>query len=209
MSNDIEWWNAIFIIDWPENSDPKWHVDVMIAHLVIKKILDDFEDKIKIWRFHRRASKEGSGKHEFSFIFYTTQQEAEKINKDISNNEILNENNIIKEYKFDDIHQIKRPNIEDGDTDPKWPPYIKKSWPYYIMGVSKMWLELINDVYESKEDIPSSLEDKVNFYKEINNKINNIWQNECCHPILHHVNAVFGYVPIKTSSISQMYQVFM
>ena len=45
---------------------------------------------------------------------------------------------IIKD-SYDDTSQITKPNI--GDTsDLNWSSPVKKSWPYFMMGVSQMWL---------------------------------------------------------------------
>ena len=52
---------------WPEHSDPAWHMDSMVAHLVVSPILNGKRPQIELWRFHRRAGRDGAG-HQFNFI---------------------------------------------------------------------------------------------------------------------------------------------
>lgn len=99
---------------------------------------------------------------------------------------------IIKDI-YDDTSRISKLNIEDT-SDHDWSPAMKKSWPYFIMGVSQMWLNLI----EVAEDISdgnsaSSLENTQDFYKRVNESIRELWQEEGGRALLHHLNAIFGY----------------
>ena len=98
---------------------------------------------------------------------------------------------------YDDTDSISRPNIEDT-SDRSWSSSIQKSWPYYIQGVSEMWLGLIEEVASetSGAKAPSNLKEELTLYEQVNASIEHIWQEEGQHAFLHHLNAIFGYEPI-------------
>jgi len=56
------WWYARFKMDWPQDADPAWYVDYILAHKVISPVLDEYGREISLWRFHRRAVRDKSGK---------------------------------------------------------------------------------------------------------------------------------------------------
>jgi hypothetical protein len=69
---------------------------------------------------------------------------------------------------------------------------MQRAWPYYIMGVSRLWLELIRE-YERAGHLPRSPEAR---YAAINQKIDRLWRDEGGHALLHHLSAMFGYQEI-------------
>jgi len=81
------------------------------------------------------------------------------------------------------------------------------------MGVSEMWVNLIEHVYTSnkyKKRKQSSIEEILDIYKEIDEKISGMWR-ENGHPmLLHHLNALFGYkeVEIKTRNDKGELEIF-
>jgi len=80
-----------------------------------------------------------------------------------------------------------------------WLPALKKSWPYFSMGVSQTWLHLIDEI--SREESGgrefSTPEEMLKLYKEVDETIiQQYWFTEGCHIYLHHINAIFGYGPI-------------
>ena len=46
------WWYARYRITWPEDVEPDWRVDLLLADAVIKPVLHDHRQQIKYWRFH-------------------------------------------------------------------------------------------------------------------------------------------------------------
>ena len=72
------WWYTRFKMKWPQDVEPSWHIDLLIAHQIVSPVLDQYRDRIKLWRFHRRASRDQNG-HQFSFIFYSTAKTARQI----------------------------------------------------------------------------------------------------------------------------------
>jgi hypothetical protein len=194
------WWSAQFRIQWPENTEPSWHVGVCIAHRVILPILIEQGDNLALWRFHRRAARDQSG-HRFSFIFYAPPETAEQIFTTLRTDTFLalmRDSGVVTDMGFDDTTTITRPDIEDT-SDPNWSPQIQKSWPYFIMGVSQMWLSSIMEIVESTshEYDPSSAQGMLGFYRDVDMRVKTLWQEEGRHSLLHHLSAIFGYVPIK------------
>ena len=64
----INWWYVRFRLVWPDEEEPDWSLDALIAHQIVAPVLEQYDDQIQLWRFHRRAARDSSG-HQFSFIF--------------------------------------------------------------------------------------------------------------------------------------------
>jgi len=194
------WWYARFCIKWPKNiAIPFWYIDLLLAHKIISPILYEQKNNLPLWRFHRRAVRDQTG-HQFSFIFYSSTETARQIYNSLKSDALLKEmkdTGIILQDIYDDPSEISKLNIEDT-SDSNWSPIIQKSWPYFIMGVCQMWLNLITEIAEhaSTEQRTLSFPEILDFYKQVNNTIKQLWQKEGCHSFLHHLNAIFGYEPI-------------
>ena len=65
------------------------------------------------------------------------------------------------------------------------------------MGVSRMWLAMIDQV-SGDIGAPPRLEvdPLVAHYAQVNEKVTHIWRTEGYHALLHHLNAVYGYEPM-------------
>jgi hypothetical protein len=193
------WWYARFRLNWPPNTDPIWYMDLYLAHQVILPLLQAHQKDIPLWRFHRRAARDGAGR-QFSFIFYTSPGTARNIFQTLQSDPMavnMKSGGVIDDIVFDDPTKLTRPNIEDT-SDKNWPVSIQKAWPYYIMGVSQMWLNLIAQVADDdlKSDPPSSIEEMDTFYKQVNQTVTDLWQKQGRHAFMHHLNALFGYEPL-------------
>jgi hypothetical protein len=161
--------------------------------------LDKYREDIILWRFHRRAARDQTG-HRFSFIFYCPRDTAQQIYDSIKSDDDLEKMKtagIIVQDIYDDTSRITKPLIEDT-SDPDWSPSTRKSWPYFIMGVSRMWLEMIKDIaaQNSEHGNLSSVEEFQAFYQQVNESVRDIWREEGSHALLHHLNALFGYEPV-------------
>ena len=193
------WWFARFRMQWPVGEAVNWHWDLLIAHKIVAPVLEQYQDRIHLWRFHRRANRDGAG-HQFSFIFYTSAETAYEVFSRLRSNELLSElifAQMVIEDLYDNTDRIDKPRIEDA-SDPNWPLSIQKNWPYFIMGVSRMWLNLISDAIAGMPDSGSrpSLQEIELQYKKANAAVSELWQNEGQHAFLHHLSALFGYRPI-------------
>ncbi len=193
------WWHARFQMNWPEKPKPNLYLDAMLAHKIVLPVLNKNRKNIHLWRFHRRAARDNAG-HQFSFIFYASPPAARKIYRSITADPFLNQlkqAGIIVRHTFDDTGTVVRPGIENT-SDPSWSVQIQKSWPYFIMGTSQTWLDLIVQYAENNasENPPASLQEIQLFYQQIHNSITASWQEEGRHAFLHHLNAIFGYEPV-------------
>ena len=198
-SEDINWWFIRFQNRWPEGSTAEWYLDALIAHRIIAPIYDKYKDRIFLWRFHRRAARDAAG-HRFSFIFYADAVTATEVILAVKRDSLLAElqrAGTIKRVLADDTRQPARTDI--GDTsDQRWSTIVKNTWPYFIMGASKTWLEMIDSEAERRglSFDNTSIDELQSQYRSIDNDVRQAWQFEGHHAFLHHLNAVFGYMPV-------------
>ena len=193
------WWSAKFQMNWPEEAPAHWHLDLLIAHKIVLPALTRYRAEILLWRFHRRAVRDQAG-HRFSFIFYASAETAYQVYDLIRSNKLLSEMKsagMIIEEGYDNTDRISTPGIE-GTSDATWPLSIQKNWPYFIMGASQMWLNLIS---ETIADMPNSygslsIEEYEILYEETNGVITELWRKKGQHAFLHHLSALFGYQEI-------------
>jgi hypothetical protein len=196
------WWFARFQLQWPEEEPVNWHWDLLIAHKIIAPELEKARGSIRLWRFHRRAARDQAG-HQFSFIFYASAQTAYQIFDALRSNALLAEMKsagVVIADIYDHPDKIGKPGIADA-SDHSWPSALQRSGPYYIMGASQMWLQLIT---ETVADMPTpsavlSLDQNEQLYKEVNATLTSLWEINGQHAFLHHLNALFGYNPISFS----------
>ena len=193
------WWYARFRINWPANTDPAWHMDLYLAQQVISPLLQKHRNDIHLWRFHRRALRDRAGR-QFSFIFYASPATAQNIFQTIQSDSMIDSMKfagVFDKIIYDDPAKLTRPHIEDT-SDKSWPLTVQKAWPYYIMGVSQMWLNLIAQVADEKmkNGAPASIEEIESFYKQVDETLTGLWQKQGRHAFMHHLNALFGYKPL-------------
>ncbi len=193
------WWYARFRLNWPADTEPVWYLDLFIAHQVISPLLKQHRNEILLWRFHRRAARDTGGR-QFSFIFYSTAATAAKIFAAIDADgqiKALKAAGAIDRVICDRPTDITRPNIEDT-SDRSWPPAIQKSWPYYIMGASQMWLNLIAETAarDLPDPPPSSLPAIEAFYQKVDQTVTDLWQQQGRHAFMNNLNELFGYKPL-------------
>lgn len=193
---DGYWWYARYRINWPPQTDPDWPVDLLVADTLVKPVLHTHRDSIRYWRFHRRALRDGTG-HQFSFIFYADKTVAVKIYGALQNDPLAQElldQGILTHIITNDINNNVRTEI--GDTsDEGWPEMLQTAWPAYIMGVSRLWLQLIEQsvsVNPENDSVAAMLAE----YRRAHAGITSIWQTQGEHALLHHLNAIFGYEPL-------------
>jgi hypothetical protein len=195
-SEELSWKSCYIKITWQEGMQPDWGVDLFLAHAVFGPVLSELGDQLPRWRFHRRAGQDEGG-HQFSFLYFSSFDTAVRVNELIDNSEVLNRAldsdalDVVYCYSPDDT---TRPDIEDT-SDPIWSATMQRHWPAYIMGISSLWLGLIDDAVGSI-NLEDDLSMILNQYREANNTVTAIWQSEAQHALLHHLNAVFGYQPM-------------
>lgn len=193
------WWRARFRMLWPPEEEPAWHVDLILAHQIVLPALQHHRDEIDLWRFHRRAARDEHG-HRFSFLFYASPATAFDIFHTLMSDPLLDRlkySGLILEDIYDDPGVIEKPNIEDT-SDPKWPDVVRRNWPYYIMGVSQMWVNMIAEIAAQQPDGDnlSTISELAEFYQNVNTSLTETWRKKGRHAFMHHLNALFGYEPL-------------
>lgn len=192
--DDAYWWRCQFKNVWPDDAEVEGAIDLLLAHAVVQPILSKHIGGIPFWRFHRRANRDAAG-HQFSLIFYSRPAIASAIFAEIDQSEVLKEAieiKLIKKVIMGNPNDPQSKNIEDT-SDRNWSPELQRNWPAFIMGVSSLWLGLIDDLMQ---EFPKDIDDPnelLEQYREVDEKISAIWRNEGQHAFLHHLNAVFGY----------------
>lgn len=191
LADGVEsWWYLRFRLTWPESEEPLWWPDLLLADRVIGPVLDAERNTISLWRFHRRAARDGAGR-QFSFIFRATPSTAVRVNTRIVADPLvirLREEMVLQRVSYDDPDHPQRLGI--GDTsDENWSPEMQVAWPYFIMGVSRLWLELIREIGK-EEKWPK---EPLARYAAIEKALTELWRDEGDHALLHHLSAVFGY----------------
>ena len=190
------WWYARFRIN-RSKTGTRWHLDALLANEVIAPVLKEHKLDIPLWRFHRRAADDEIG-HQFSFIFYSSPRIAATINNKLGGNQLyskLKKQGIIQQLLVDETDKILRPEMT-ATSDEKWSIPLQESWPYYIMGVSRIWLGLIKQ-YSAQQDSPKSITGLANHYMEVDKRVTQVWRKQGRHAFLHHLNAMFGYKPME------------
>jgi hypothetical protein len=172
-------------------------MDLLLAHAVVSPVLKDYSKEILWWRFHRRAGLDETG-HQLSFAFYSDLHVADQIMGAVKKSPILAqamEADLVEEINFDDPASLKHPQIEDL-SDHHWSPKLQRNWPAYIMGVSSLWLGLIDDVLADIPDQDGDIFVQLDRYQEAERLISTLWYKEGQHALIHHLSAIFGYKPM-------------
>tara|TARA_R110002049_G_scaffold134756_12_gene294325 strand:- start:2169 stop:2915 length:747 start_codon:yes stop_codon:yes gene_type:complete len=196
------WWQARFRLEWPEGESPDFAAHLLIAEQVLLPVLIENQPDLPLWRFHRRAGRDGAG-NQFSLIFYSDRATADRINEEITTDPItvwLLDNGLLDRVSFEQRSPEELARLE-LTSDPEWPIEIQRSWPYFIMGVSQTWLMLVQELsqqaqLEGEVDYPALLQ----HYQSVDSRLNDEWRRYGQHAYLHHLNAVFGYQPLQIRS---------
>ena len=206
------WWYLRYKIYWPgadelndsENGNdtqdtqeqPSWYMGPLIADQIVAPVIKQLGQDLFLWRFHRRAADDSSG-HQFSFIFYSTPEVADRVAEAIKANPLVDqliEAGLLVEVKYPDTAIIDKPRISDT-SDQDWPDEIQTSWPIFIMGASQMWLMMVETIADANPEAEKvrSVDELVTLYQAVEEKIDTLWRTESRHAYFHHLNALFGY----------------
>lgn len=191
------WRTCYFRTSWPEGEPPRWAVDLLVAHRILGPILAEQGQDLQFWRFNRRAARDQAG-HHLRFLFYTDSTRAADIINSVQQNEVrskLLENRVLQSVNCQSPNDMSQPRI--GDTsDPAWPETIQNHWPAYIMGISQMWLGLIEDATQQIGPPAADIAKLLEQYTRANEIVTTLWHVEGEHVFLHHLSGIFGYQPL-------------
>lgn len=187
-SPDAERWHvARFQFNSSRGTSPEWHLDLLVAHLVVAPLIES----IGMWRAHRRCGDDDTG-HQFSFYFYTEPTHGASLISTIKSNQFvaqLRQTGKLTETEYCEGGQSLSWGTEDWETT------IKNAWPYFIQGVSKAWLELIRQELGNEQF--STIDDAaLNRFEVAHARISQRWRQSGGHAMLHQLNAMFGYDPV-------------
>ncbi len=198
MLDDAYWWRCKFKNTWADNDRPDLVIDLLLAHAVVAPVLVEHINDIPYWRFHRRANRDLAG-HQFSLLFYSRPEIAVSVFSEIDKSDTLKRAiaaNLVEKVTMDEPLHPQFPDIEDT-SDHHWSLNLQQNWPSFIMGVSSLWLGLIEDSMQNSPKDYKNTHLLLEQYREVDTKITNIWRKEGQHALLHHLNAVFGYEPLR------------
>lgn len=184
---------------WPEGHEPLWALDAVVADQVFYKILADRSEKIPLWRFHRRALRDSSG-HQFDFIFYCSDECAKQVWDSVVSNSTyltLKDRSLIEQSSWDSL-EMPGGQMLAATSDPTWSKKLQEAWPYFAMGVSATWLELVHSEYSPHSE-PSSVKQLLADYRQAEQKVAETWSSSGQHAFFHHLSAMFGYQPLKVT----------
>lgn len=195
----LAWWQLRFKLVWPADEYPDFSRHLLIAEQLLLPTIKAHEQRLTLWRFHRRAARDTAG-NQLSLIFYTDEATATQINQEISSDPLtlwLLDQSMIEKTAFN-----KRTREELGlleqTSDPDWPIEIQRSWPYFIMGSSQSWLMLLQEIsQETGLEGTVSYSDLLAHYRRVDETLNAQWAEHGQHAYLHHLNAIFGYHPLR------------
>ena len=198
-----QWWSFKFRMNWPDNTEVAWHLDALIAEQIAAPVVHQYARHIPLFRFHRRAARDIEG-HQFSLFIYSTRDLAIQVNTSLRENitfQRLLDAGYIKELVNKNFSSQTHPNIEDKSWA-DWSKPVRKAWPHYVMGISLMWLSLVEQYSDKIQTEDETLDTLIDKYKLVDKQISTTWRNEGSHAFLHHLNALFGYKPIVTKQRS-------
>jgi hypothetical protein len=190
------WWQVHLHFNWPDDAPAAMHLDLLVAREIFAPLIEAHHSKLPLWRFHRRAARDKAG-HRLRFLFYALPETAREINIALMGHPLLaelHEAGVIERVVIDDPETPPQTSLA-ATSDPNWSPAMQASWPYFIMGVSQLWLGLM-DGFASGELLgppPKDLPALIEYYKEMDDRMTSAWQQEGRHALLHHLNALFGY----------------
>lgn len=194
QNKDKGWYAVRFEILWEKEAEPNWSFGTLISGEVISPLLERHSPSIECWRVHRRAVRDATG-HMLSFIFYSSQADAAILYQAFQQHQLLTElsqqHALLVKVTYDDLFNGVQTQLADT-SDPVWPEVMRDSWPFFMMGVSQMWLEQVRDF---KLEVLDEA-DLTQRYKLIQSRLDALWQEEGKHALIHHLNALYAYQPV-------------
>jgi len=178
--------------DWQRG--PRWWIDLYVMDTVIRDVIIANKAELSLWRMHRRANNDAIG-HQVSLSCYTTANAAIGIEEAIQGHECFK--SVRDALTMKCLRELGGEAI-DEISDASWPQELRKSWPHYICGVSQMLLDLIEQVrpQRSADTTAPDIVAVESLYTEVERRLTHLWEQHGSHAFLHHLNALFGYVPL-------------
>lgn len=168
----------------------------MLAHRVAGPRVERERASILLWRFHRRAGDDSVG-HSLSLLTYAPREINERLCRLLKEDQTVME--MIEAQLLDKVEcegfAGDREHLVEATSDSRWSPSLQRAWPYYIMGVSEMWLRLLDEHARRLADgaQPRTLAQTGALYRNVHDSVTQAWRSEGEHAFLHHLSGLFGY----------------
>jgi len=169
------------------------YLDALIADRILAREISREQNRLALWRFHRRWPKDATG-HQFSLLFFApaaaTRHLVEQVQAHPLLEKLRNDGHLI-ELRVES--PINGSASDPADTsDPSWPPAVRREWPKFIMGASRMWLGLVQS--EAAKHPKVGLHQR---YQAAEKALDRLWFKQANHALFHHLSALFGYKPVR------------
>lgn len=198
------WYRACFAMPFDESGAPRWAMDLLLADRVAGPAIARHAGAIPLWRFHRRAARDGAG-HRFSLLFYADAATAERLFAELDVDPLVPAlvgagylTRLTTRCGADQLGPAP-----GASSDRNWDVRLQRTWPYFIMGVSAHWLALIGEVGAEVPLASAAPDALLERYGRIGAEIDAIWRVQGQHAYLHHLSALFGYHPLSVQTLMQ------
>jgi len=194
LNSDKAWYSVRFSLHREKDQEPDWYLGTLLAGEVIAPILDQYGQHIICWRVHRRAVRDQTG-HVFSFIFYSSTASAAMIYQRIQENNLvaeLHRQQLLLKVNYAPL-TVNLHTILADTSDTTWPESVRQSWPFFMMGASQMWMAQVKTLKQETAD-NQAIEQR---YQIIQGKLNELWQQQGQHALIHHLSALYAYRPVS------------
>jgi len=192
-----KWYGFNFNISWDKKQEQKTWVDIFIIDTIVRDVIFQNKSEIIFCRIHRRWAMDEHG-HELTFDCFTNEETAKAIEELINKSnyfEMLRKGGLLtKDKKLEKVPK-DTDSITSITNDTGWPEQLKEPWLCYINGCCDMFLRLIKNIKGGK-NVPTDIQNAEQFYTKVNSELTIIWQYHGSHAFFHHLNAIFGYVPL-------------
>jgi len=205
-----KWYRVTILIPEKRMKNTYWPKEIFKAdstlhYLLAAEVFSKYTADVVLWRFSRYHYSFND--IVMKFKFYTQEYIFNRIKEDILKDKIILK---LKKEKLIKISIEKATESDErigSDRDVNWNYEISESWPYFINGLSKMWLNMIllkKEKYLKENYITidydidkMSLGTLIGTYQVIMDLVAEDWISSGSHAVYHHANALFGYRPVR------------
>ncbi|MEM1112587.1 MAG: hypothetical protein AAGI11_11825 [Pseudomonadota bacterium] len=198
----LSWWGVRFKMHWPADEPPDLSGHLLLAEQVLQPVILEHEADLQLWRFHRRARRDGAG-NQFSLIFLADDQTAKRIDADLRLGALtqrLENAGMLDRVRFEQLSPEAATRLDDT-SDPSWPESMQRSWPWFIMGASQAWLIQLQSISQ-EQGLSASMDYAAltDHYAAVAARMNEQWRSNARHAYFHHLSAIYGYQPVQLRS---------
>lgn len=200
-----QWWSARFRFHWPEEKSANGVYDLILTEELLRPLVLEHFSQVPLWRIHRRANRDSAG-HQLSLIFFAEEEVASSLSSAFTKSSTLlafKESGLVEWWGFSPYTErtSNRELIASG-SDSRWSSPLQRTWPFFITGASRMWMELLHEQVEvhRPERGFSDFSEVLRLYEQVDSELGSVWEKEGGHAFFHHLSALFGYRGLRFGS---------